>query len=61
MNFIVGSYQNHTSLLRLAVLSILSSARCLVCFWSEPTISAHLSAHFDYLSAHLSVHFIGSL
>ncbi|MBR2251354.1 MAG: hypothetical protein IJ881_02850, partial [Neisseriaceae bacterium] len=36
--FIVGSYQNHTALARLAVLFILSQARRLVCFGSKPTI-----------------------
>ena len=37
-HFIVGSYQNHTAFVRLAVLFILSAANRLVCFWSEPTI-----------------------
>ena len=36
--FIVDSQQNHAALLRLAVLFILSSARCLACFCCEPTI-----------------------
>ncbi|MBO4576173.1 MAG: hypothetical protein J5680_03585 [Neisseriaceae bacterium] len=37
--YIVNSYPNHTALSRLAVLDILSAARCLVCFGSELTIS----------------------
>ncbi|MBR5675624.1 MAG: hypothetical protein IKX14_04200 [Neisseriaceae bacterium] len=38
LRYIVNSYQNYTSLARLAVLLILSAARRLVYFWSELTI-----------------------